>query len=197
MSRNAWLIGALIAVASAAASAGPFGLNAGDTVESISKFAKLEPTESEGIYVATRLPDGHQDIEVYELMIGPRTGLCKISALTPERETNVYGDRVLSDFNTWQEALKSKYGAPSDKFDFLREGSKWNKPTDWTTALYKRERRLATYWEGKTASADKLAIIVINAVATDDSHYTINLLYEFTNFEACRASLRAKRNANL
>jgi len=195
MSRNAWLISALIAVASTAASAGPFGLNAGDTVESISKFAKLEPTEDPGIYSVSRLPNGHPDIDDYRLVFGPATGLCKVTAWTPQAEAGVYGDEIRNDFRNWQEALTSKYGAP-EKYDFLRAGSTWNEPSDWTTALAKKERILAAFWVIKPP-ADQVNRMGLEAVASISGKYMINIQYEFTNFEACRASLLSKKNANL
>ncbi|MDR6521037.1 hypothetical protein J2789_003723 [Variovorax paradoxus] len=43
--KTGWLIGICMATAAMAAAAGPFGLNAGDTVETVGKVAQLKPTE--------------------------------------------------------------------------------------------------------------------------------------------------------
>ncbi len=196
MSRHAWLMGALVAAGSAAVSAGPFGLNAGDSLEAIDKFATLEPTEDSGIYSVSRLPKGHADIEEYRLEFSPATGLCKVTAWTPPAEASVYGDEIRDDFRHWQEALTSKYGALK-KFDYLRPGSTWDEPKDWTTALAKKERILAAFWWTFKPPVDQLHRMGLEAVAGRSGKYMFSIQYEFTNFEACRASQKAKRDANL
>ncbi|RQO54548.1 hypothetical protein DBV14_12940 [Variovorax sp. KBW07] len=192
---KAWLIGIFMAVANVAAQAGPFGLNAGDTVEAVGKFAQLEPTADRGVYSVARLPNGHDDIDDYRLVFSPVTGLCKVTAWTKPAQTNAYGDEIKSDFRSWQEALTSKYGAPK-KYDFLRSGSIWKEANDWTMALTKKERILAAFWEFKSP-VDQVEKMALEAVASNSRNYMLNIQYEFTNYEACKAATRAKKNANL
>lgn len=196
MDQRGWLLGVIIAGASAVASAGPFGLNEGDTLEAVSKFAKLTPMETAGVYRTERLPNGHPDIHDYRLVFGPTTGLCRINAVGPTRPTNSFGEQVRTEFTEWQAALASKYGAP-EKLDFLDSGSIWNEPRDWSMALAKKERTLAAVWKLDRAPVDGLSVVRLEAHAFTSANYAIRLVYEFSNFDACKASLLSKRNANL
>ncbi|WP_418126374.1 hypothetical protein ABL849_32145 (plasmid) [Variovorax sp. 375MFSha3.1] len=189
------LIGICMATAAVAAAAGPFGLNAGDTVETVGKVAQLKPTEQQGVYTVSRLPNGHPDLDSYRLIFGPATGLCRIAAWTPAAQSSAYGDEIRRDFRSWQEALTAKYGAP-EKFDYLRSGSIWNEPKDWTMSLAKKERKLVAFWT-PTPPVDQVSRIAVEAIATSSGRYSINLEYEFDNFDACSASLKSKKNANL
>lgn len=196
MRANQFFVAVATAASAVAAAAGPFGLNQGDTAEAISKLAPLKKGTQPGLYIAGSLPQGHQDLEAYWLVIAPGEGLCKINAWTPNKKTSVYGDEVQAEFKRWQEALTSKYGAPK-KFDFLRVGSIWDEPRDWTMGLARKERTLAAFWEIPASEGGDVGSVKVQAVAVNSGNFMIGLTYELRNIEACLQSLTSKKNANL
>ena len=101
---------------------GQFGLEVGDTKESIiSKGVRLE-NDSGYWYYTKKLPKGNSQLDNYSLLITPLSGLCRIVGRTPEIQTYSFGSQLISKFEFFETALNNKYGK-SEKFNFVRSGS--------------------------------------------------------------------------
>ena len=120
--------------------AGPFGLGMGQSLDELSKQMSLKKTK-EFLFTASTAPRPHPDLQIYQLIVTPQHGLCKVGAVSRTFNTNVYGTAFLAKFDEIESALSEKYGK-SDRQDFLRSGSIWNEPKDWMMGLRKQERVL-------------------------------------------------------
>lgn len=116
-------------------SEGPFGIRMGAQV---SDYPGCELGKSG--YRCRKVPKPHRDADNYFGSGNARDGICSVSAMTPEFRTSVYGNEVMTKVDSWTEQLSSRYGKPSERRNFLREGSIWNEPKDWTRAVLKGER---------------------------------------------------------
>ena len=186
-------IAALLSTAAIPTYAGPFGLSMGMTLPEIKKIASVQATKSPHIYVLSSVPTPHTDIDRYTIFLTPNNGLCKIIASGKTLATSVYGDRVKQEFESFETALKEKYGA-NKKFDFLRSGSIWNEGKDWMMGLLKKERTLGAFWDEQEKSnlVDSIHSVQLEAVALSREQGYVRLTYEFSNVRACLAEDRAE-----
>ena len=181
------------------ASAGPLGLSKGMTLEQVKQQATLMPTDSPYGYTTTKLANGHPDFETYALIITPQQGLCKIHAMSADIPTSVYGTELQTRYKSLSKAMVEKYGKPEGDHDFLRAGSLWKESKYWMMGLQKNERLLATYWgpPKNVKLPDSLSTMKVEARAISQNKGFLLLNYEFDNYDACAAVLKAKKNANL
>ena len=104
--------------------AGPFGLSMGmEPAEVGGKLKTFRP----GGYRTTEVPQSHSAVKEYLLLFGPKTGLCKIIARSPEVATSVYGRELRSAFDRLEARLNVQYGK-NKKYDALEQGSIWSEP---------------------------------------------------------------------
>lgn len=189
----------LLMVASSA-SAGPFGLKQGMSLSELQKAVNGREVATEDRYVfklsTPPVPSPH--FNDYRLLVTPSHGLCKIVAWSPSIKTSVYGDSVKDGFGTLFDALSSKYGK-SGKYDFLRNGSIWDEPRDWTMALLKEERRLAAFWSTENGSElpNEITAITLQAVGIRPDTALISVTYEFSNFAECAEWIKSQNDAGL
>ncbi|QEI06859.1 hypothetical protein FXN63_14205 [Pigmentiphaga aceris] len=180
----------------AAAWDGPFGLEMGLSLDQIKRVAPV--TYSKPTYVTSKVPVPNAAFDDYRLLLTPQTGLCSITAWTPEIEGHAYGDAVMAKFAQLSSMLSAKYGKPSSQFDFLRQGAIWKEPRDWMMSLEQKERTLATFWGGDGAPLPNgISNIAIKAVPMSSRAAMISLRYEFKNFEECRALLNGNSSSGL
>jgi hypothetical protein len=59
--------------------------------------------------------------------------------------TNGYGEEIQTAFREICDALSATYGTPQIA-DFLKTGSIWSEPREWTMGLLKKERELFALW---------------------------------------------------
>ncbi|CAL62390.1 Conserved hypothetical protein; putative exported protein [Herminiimonas arsenicoxydans] len=176
--------------------AGPFGLNQGDSADTLAKKGNFKPSEEPYTYIARSLTNGHSGFDLYSVVVTPQQGLCKINALGKDIVTSVYGSELTSAFNRLEQQLSEKYGK-AKRYDFLRQGSIWKEPEDWTMSLLKKERTLSSFWGEKNQLADSLMSISLEAKSLSNSKGYLLLSYEFNNFDDCWKVLSKKESANL
>ena len=185
----------LIATIPMVSLAGPFGLEAGVSLEGLTRQLKLKK-EREYIYSTADVPRPHSDFERYTLVVTPSHGLCKISAWSKEIRSNSFGTAIQSKFDELESALSEKYGKVN-RNDFLKSGSIWKEANYWMMALYKEERYLASYWSPAADAQpfpDNIKAIELEAIALSTTIGVVALRYEFKDASECLALLRKKRS---
>lgn len=193
MNRAAVLVVALLV--SVGAMAGPFGLEMGTSIDELRKSMTLKESSTYTYEVESGIPQKHPDFYGYKLVVTPEHGLCKIVALAGPIKSSVYGTELRSSFQSIEEALSAKYGAPK-KLDRLRTGSIWDEPKDWMIGLNKGERSLFSIWS-LPGTPDSLSDVVLEAKAVRVDQGGLILMYEFTNAKACLALLKNQKNSAL
>lgn len=175
--------------------AGPFGLEKGDTLQTIGGSPlQLAP----GKYKITAVPKPHSAFEYYVLQIGPQSGLCWIKAIGKSINTSVYGTQLRVAYEDLQSRLKENYGS-SKSSDFLFSGSIWRDPKDWTMSLVKKERILASTWDRKSNASlpsDIASVAVYVTALRSDTGY-VAVEYTFTNEKQCEKEISKKEDAAL
>ncbi len=165
---------------------GPFGFEAGMTKQRIETLiGKIKPhDEVEDVYETNKAPRGHKDFEDFSLFISPSRGLVKITALSADIETSVYGNELRSKFSEIEQEITNIYGQ-GRKFDFLRSGSIWDEPKYFMTGLLTKERSLQTFWSAGDGQELKNNItgIRLEAVALRQNVGYLFLGYEFVGYE--------------
>lgn len=174
------------------ASTGPFGLRRGLTKVEAEKFAGPLTQEQPGIYKAARVPQPSPDFESYGLVITPSLGLCAILADGKTLQIDSRGTQIQSAFGSLKHALALKYGDPSRVDDFLRPGSKIDKPEEWALGLAKEERILSAAWKLKSNPAG-LSVIRLDASGLSSSKAYLRLMFGFDNGDACADELKKMR----
>jgi len=168
----------------------------GMTYDELNKQLKLKQVRP-FVFSTTSVPNGHPDFDYFTLLITPGHGLCKINASTKTISTSAYGNEIRSKFEGFESSLSSKYGKVQ-KFDRLRSGSIWKEPRDWMMGLRKKERTLASFWEGEESPLpDKLGSISLEAVALNTENGFIKIGYEFKNSSECIDWLKTQRDSSL
>ncbi len=164
--------------------AGPFGLSMGMKPSEVG--GKLKE-HGPGKYRTTEVPQPHSAFKEYLLFFGPKTGLCKIIATSPEVATSGYGTELRSAFERLEARLKVQYGK-HERVDFLQKGSIWNEPKDFMTGLLKEERILISYWsmEGGATLKDSISGLMLEAHALSQEKGAISVGYEFQNRDECQ-----------
>ena len=200
-------IGVLALFSPVFAQKGPFGLERGMTREQIIHLVganNVEQSSSKGdTLVLNTVPKPHPAFELYKLYVSPADGLLKISALGEDIRTNGFGEAVRIEFSAMREAICSNYGQPSRDYDFIRSGSLWTEPQDWTMGLLKQDRDLESYWMsvgvkmGTLELPNKINVITLNARVTSLERGYLRLNFEFDGWDAYLDSLNAKQNTVL
>jgi hypothetical protein len=194
--RFALVAAAALTALGGTAGAGPFGLDMAMRLADIEKQATLKEVAPYQ-YTTSSLPNGHSDFNHYKLVITPQHGLCKVTANTALIATNVYGTQLHEAYERLFDALVAKYGK-TKSYDFLRSGSIWHEPKDWTMALLKRQRDLSAFWTIKEVQLpDNLGGIRLEAAAMGVEYGVLSLDYDFTNSSACIAFVNGKKNSKL
>ena len=125
------------------------------------------------------------DLIVYWL---PTTGVCKVEGIHNVSRPDAYGDAHREAHDRFSGYVESKYGRPSDAFNFLREGSPWEKPRDWLDGLRANERTLVNYWIAKDGASLPVAL---NSISVEANEHAIVVRYEFENYTAALEAARS------
>ena len=177
---------------------GPFGFTQGMTLADLKKFGTVEQGPQPHLFKMKTAPKPHSAFEVYSLILTPNTGLCKVSGIGRDINTNGYGFELKNAFEKLESILGSKYG-PSDKVDRLLSGSIWKDSKDWMMGLKRKERLLATVWStkyGSTLPRDVEAMMLEAKAGSQDMGW-VRLEIEFKNFDDCLRQFSAKDDAAL
>ena len=176
---------------------GQFGLEVGETKESIQKKG-VRLIESESYwYLTNKLPKGNSQLNNYSLLITPISGLCRIVGRTESIETNSFGTQLISKFEFFETALNKKYGK-GEKYDFVKSGSIWDDEKYWMMGLYQKERYLTSIWDKeKDNLPNHLNSIALDTHARTTGEGVISLNYEFINTAKCYEEQDAADTDNL
>ena len=128
-----------------------FGLKMGETKKDISNKGVSLKDDGNYWYTTEELPKGNSKLTKYDLLITPKSGLCKISSYTDILYSNSFGDQLISEFEFFEKALTKKYGI-NKKFDFVRSDSIWKDTQYWMMGLLKKERYLTAFWDKENGS---------------------------------------------
>ena len=163
--------------------AAPFGFDYGMSEEQIVKLLgsdSLMKVEGDTYYFS-KAPKPDSSFEFYALTISPQKGLLKVTAVSKDIETNVYGDDLVRQFAEINHPLIKAYGE-GEEFDFLKAGSIWSEDKQWMMALLRKEREFAHAWEFLIPT-DHITVILLQAKALTPERGYISLSYEFEGFE--------------
>jgi hypothetical protein len=175
---------------------GPFGFHAGmrksDVLDLVGKGAVLE--QDNDTLTVDKAPSGHRAVEFYYLAFCPKRGLVKVSAVSKNVKTSRYGSDLQDAFLDVEKTLNEIYGT-GKRYDFLMDGSLWDEPRDWMTALGKKERTLITFWSarnGHTNLPNKITSVTLEAMflKTEVGYWEVR--YEFVGFTDWFAERREK-----
>ena len=127
-----------------------------------------------------------------------------ISAVSRIIGTSAYGESVKSEFYKIKNQINTSYGQSKD-FDYLKDGSIWDKPQDWMTALYKKDRVLESLWLLECGSIlhDDISSIDLSTSAMDfkgllgmnDLVGIIGLEYKFINYDKALAEIEDEESS--
>jgi hypothetical protein len=123
-------------------------------------------------------------------LISPDKGLLKIIAAGQTIDSSAYGVEIQVGFKTLRDSVIERYGAPSMDYDFVQPNSQLKSPSDWTAALEKKQRVLASTWDLadqkhllKSVKDEHVTAIILEAMPLRDNSAWIQLTYEFEGFE--------------
>lgn len=175
-----------IAIVTAEAFAGPFGIDMGMTLDEITKLSTTAPVLSEGVYIITP-PKPHPMFETYVVRISKTYGVYFIKAVGKTIETSIYGDTLKGEFQTLKDGLVKTYGS-CNIMDFLRSGSIWDEPDDWMMGLRKGERFLMATWGSEYGSTlpEDIASIIIAAQAISSQAGYLGVEYYSPEYEKAK-----------
>ena len=176
--------------------AAPFGFDYGMSEEQVIKLLgsdSLMKVEGD-VYYFSKAPKPNEAFEFYALTISPQKGLLKVTAVSKDIDTNVYGDDLIRQFAEINRPLSKTYGE-GEEFDFLKAGSIWSEDKQWMMALLRGEREFARAWEF-LVPIDHITVILLQGKALSPERGYISLSYEFEGFEQYVAADKEKNPQN-
>jgi hypothetical protein len=169
----------------------PFGLKKGMTNAQLGATELSKP----GFYKLVQVPKPHPDFEAYIVQVGPTTGLCWVKGVGKNVSTSVYGSELKVAYNDLRDQVGATYGQ-YEEMDFLRAGSIWDEPKDWTMAMLKKERYLMSTWKTGILKPGLKMVGVNVSVLSRDTGF-VNVEYYFDNHPQCEQELKAAKGSVL
>lgn len=181
--------------------AGPFGLHFGMSKKQLETATggNFKSNGVEGLYKSISVPLPNSSFEMYTFVITEKHGLCKITAVGKNIQTNSFGNQVISEFQAIETALIKKYGK-NKNFNYLKSGSIWKDSNDWMMGLLKEERELVSFWDEEESGhklVDGINAIQLKAHALNSGTGFLKLVYESTAYTDCAESIRSVSNSSL
>lgn len=178
---------------------GPFGLQAGLTVDEVKQSAPdLAPDDKQpGWYIATNVPTPYPSFDSYMLNFSTKSGLCVLSGIGKNITSGSSGAEIQAAFEDLATALSGRYGH-GKKYDFYT-GAGSGDSQYWMMNLKEKDRVFSMIWD-KTTGATLPATISgteLDAHALDMETGYINVRYEFSNVEDCKTEENARKNRAL
>ena len=90
----------------------------GETKKDISNKGVSLKDDGNYWYTTEELPKGNSKLTKYDLLITPKSGLCRILSHTDIMYSNSFGNQLKSEFEFFEKALTKKYG-DNEKYDFV------------------------------------------------------------------------------
>jgi hypothetical protein len=172
--------------------AGPFGFNYGMTKDQIVAIVGKDAVIKDQGYIlrVVKAPEADKNFEAYTLLISPDKGLLKIIAAGQTIDSSKYGIEIQVGFKTLRDSVAAEYGAPTKDYDFVQPDSPLQSPSDWTAALQKKQRVLASTWDlteqkhkSKSVKDEHVTAIILESMGLKDNSAWVQLTYEFEGFE--------------
>lgn len=177
---------------------GPFGLRPSLSKHEIEAMFDLEALpDSPGVYYTEHVPSPHNAFEGYILVLGDKTGLCKVRGIGKSFQTGDAGIEIRSNFATLSDALTEKYG--QGELTDIHTGGGTGNSQYWTMNLAMKDRIYTKLWTEKTGAdlPENLIGVALEAQATGTNTGYLTLGYEFSNFELCMKEIAAIANVGL
>ena len=176
----------------------PFGFYAGMTraqvIALVGKDGFKEPPEYPNLMKVNTSPIPNRTFESYLLIISPSQGLLKISAVGKDVTTGDDGSEVMSAFNTVVDALRTKYGAPTDKFNNCSgNDTECDDSQYFMLSLRHSIRTVAAYW-GMNRHINGIASIAVKLHPASMNSGYVTVGYEFEGFEQYADQKTAEEN---
>lgn len=161
------------------AMAGAFGIEMGTPLKGlqvVEVFDDSGPVKSYDI----RVPAPHPDFGIYTVALAPRTGVCRIFAVSRNYPNDRNGAQITAVYNRVKAGLVRKYGQPTERKESSATGN-------FAMSLHNKENSLASRWVPNGGKSDDVKAVVLMATAPDSSTMALTILYAFTNNDACDA----------
>ncbi|MBV9110090.1 MAG: hypothetical protein JO306_11835 [Gemmatimonadetes bacterium] len=175
--------------------AAPFGFRMGMTLRELAAYG-IRPVEGEpGLYSLSRAPNAQGEFVGYGAVVSPTRGLCKVIGVGREVRTSQFGDQIRTEFERLEALLASKYG-PGERYDAVKDGSRWTAPQYWMMGLHEGDRQLVAFWSAERGAdlPPNLGVIGLEVMASSLSVANLRLSYEFANFPDCEKELEQRRS---
>ncbi|MBI9094742.1 MAG: hypothetical protein JEY71_07660 [Sphaerochaeta sp.] len=133
--------------------AGPFGIDMGQSLETLEKNG-LNPvlfSENSPGYYSVSPKYTHSEFETYLVRIDRDEGVFFIKGIGKDIQDSGYGVNTQSHFNDIRKAIDGTYGH-SNLESYLFPSSIWDEPRDWMMAIRQDERVLLAIWEKSDGS---------------------------------------------
>ena len=172
----------LLAMSGTGASAQAFGIEKGSPIGSLNVVREINPFR----YVVT-VPKPHPEFESYNVRTSSETGICSVTGIGKDHDSDRYGTSVKSAFSSLSNALNNIYGA-NKSYDFIKSEALWDEPEDWVMSLKQNERFYSTFWdeEEKSDMPEGLFSIGLGVYATSSDSAYVKLTYDFDNRDVCQ-----------
>jgi hypothetical protein len=156
-----------------------FGITMGMNLDQLAGISSEAPQKvSDGyyqVYPRTTSPK----IEFIYVQYSEKSGVGAIKLISKEFVTNSYGQQIRDNVDEFASMLERTYGKPQI-YNQLFSGSIWNRPTDWTMALYKQERAYIYFWENMELPNNLESIGIMGKAQPFGNGYFM-VEYNFTN----------------
>ena len=165
--------------------AGPFGVNEADPVSSLSVIKKID---DETFEVNVPMPD--PAFEGYTVKATVQNGVCRISGIGKNFENDMYGTQVRQKYEEFKAILSKKYG-PYKSYEFSDYGD-FESEEEWVMAVQQTVRVHRSLWtkDSQMISFENVATIILTVQALNSDTSFIGLIYEFSNFDKCKANFK-------
>ena len=174
-----------------------FGLGMGMSVDALQN--ELSFKAEKGMYVG--LPPEPSDLfNKYGVVATRKSGACSVTAMTSDIEINDPGTQIKRQVDEIAEVLKVKYGVPTRKVDFIREGGGADDPSYWSMHLEHESVSYGYVWtsgENGLTLPNDLDSIAVTAVGLSMHTARANLQYNFKNAKSCEEDIRIEKSSKL
>lgn len=185
MKRMVLAISMLVA---APASAGPFGIEMGQSISSVQGKPTGTPNQYE-----IQVPRPNAEFVSYTAWATPQSGICRVSALGKTYRNDGEGSEIRLAYETLRRFLTEKYGA-GRREESIKPDAQWNAQQWWVRSIEEREREHRTRWSPVTGTLpDDILSMSISVQALDAERPWILLSYNFRNFLECSRTQQLDR----
>ena len=175
---------------------GPFGIAKGEPLSALNKGQEEKP----GYYKINSVPQPYPNIEYYVVENTPEHGTCMVKAISNDIDSDSFGNRLKENIDHVRDDLQTRYGLPSDSYDFLHSGSIWSDPQDWMMSLTKNERNYFFIWTAPKNADQRIwrGVETVGLTAgANGSKGWFTIEYDFIGGKQCDDDLKKKAAKSL